>query len=151
MRQTCKLILVLMIGNFSDHPTAVLYAEDLRPPGYESSHSHNHNHRRKVVAEILATDEDMEDMTMVEDKEDALPRILTRHIRHDLKKLHISQGLVANYESQLVQFIDLWLEDLECLDHVYTKVISKNQFERYVLHTMSRYYGFHSFSKVCYV
>jgi hypothetical protein len=138
-----------LTGNFSEHPTAVLYAEDLRPPGYESCNSYNH---RKVAAEILITQEEddiaINDDDTVEDKQDILPQILTRHIRHDLKKLHISQGLVTNYELQLVQFIDLWLDDPKCLDHVYTKVISKNQFERYVLHTMSRYYGFHSFSKV---
>lgn len=75
--------------------------------------------------------------------------ILNRHIRHDLKKLHISQGLVSNYESQLIQFIDFWLDNIRDLTRVCLEiqVLSNNQFERYVLHTMSQYYGLNSFSK----
>jgi hypothetical protein len=134
-----------LIDNFSEHPTAVLYAEDLRPPGYESQSSYKF---RKAAAEILTTGEEEEDIALNEDTNDVSPQILTRHIRHDLKKLHISQGLVTSYEAHLIQFIDLWLDDPKCLKHVYIKINSKNQFERYVLHTMSRYYGLHSFSNV---
>jgi hypothetical protein len=77
-----------------------------------------------------------------------LPTILNRHIRHDLKKAHISEGLVCQFESRLIQFIDTWLEQPNNLDTSYLQLESKNQFERYVLHTISQYYGFCSFSKV---
>lgn len=122
-----------MIDNFSEHPQAVLYAEDLRPPGYSYKH---HD------ASIL------EGETIIEPIEPViLPTILSRHIRHDLKKAHISQGLVSNYESQLVEFIDVWLDNLELLDNICLEISSNNQFERYVLHTISQYYGLSSFSK----
>ncbi|CAO3656349.1 unnamed protein product [Mucor hiemalis] len=123
-------------NNFSEHPQAVLYAEDLRPPGYV----HKHHDASILLQNDLIIKNDAEKTIM--------PTILSRHIRHDLKKAHISQGLVNNFELQLIQFIDSWLEDPEDLSKVCLQVGSNNQFERYVLHTMSQYYGFCSFSKV---
>ncbi|KAF1800483.1 hypothetical protein V8B55DRAFT_1535704 [Mucor lusitanicus] len=132
-------------NTFSDHPSAVLYAEDLRPPGYEAK-------APKYDVGLISRDDSEEEEE--EEEEDqvqvhALPHNLPRHVRHDLKKAHISKGLVTAYESQLIQFIDLWLNDTQCLDNacLELRVVSNNQFERYVVHTMSRYYGFASFSK----
>lgn len=75
--------------------------------------------------------------------------ILSRHIRHDLKKSHISEGFVTNVESQLLKYIDSWLDDPTDLDNASfsIQVKSNNKFERYILHVMCRYYGFYSFSK----
>lgn len=126
----------MTVDNFSDHPQAVLYAEDLRPPGYVYKH---HD------ASILEGDDIVIEPTTVQPV--VLPTILSRHIRHNLKKTHISQGLVSKYESQFLEFIDNWLDDPERLDKVCLQIASENQFERYVLHTMSQYYGFQSFSK----
>lgn len=123
-------------NNFSEHPQAVLYAEDLRPPGYVHKH---HDASIFLQSDSIAVKDDAE-KTIV-------PTILSRHIRHDLKKAHISQGLVTNFESQLIQFIDAWLEDPDDLSKVCLQLGSNNQFERYVLHTMSQYYGFCSFSE----
>ncbi|KAL9554599.1 hypothetical protein MBANPS3_002741 [Mucor bainieri] len=136
---------------FSDHPSAVLYAEDLRPPGYEAK-------TPKYDVALISIDQDGDDSEEEADEEEeeketqqahALPHNLPRHVRHDLKKAHISKGLVTNYESRLIQFIDLWLNDTQCLDNacLEMQVVSNNQFERYVVHTMSRYYGLASFSK----
>ncbi|CEP10088.1 hypothetical protein [Parasitella parasitica] len=131
-------------NTFADHPLAVLYAEDLCPPGYEAKTP------KYDFGLILADQEDEEQVIIpkqqiVQVKAHNLPR----HVRHSLKKTHISKGLVTNYESQLIEFIDIWLNDVECLENACLKiyVASNNQFERYVLHTMSRYYGFSSFSK----
>ncbi|KAI8090717.1 hypothetical protein BDF21DRAFT_396154 [Thamnidium elegans] len=119
--------------NFSDHPQAVLYAEDLRPPGYIYKHCNTR---------ILEQD------TMIKSRpQHIVPTILNRHIRRDLKKTHISQGLVTKFESMLMEFIDTWLDDLEQLDNVYLQIASNNQFERYVVHTLSQYYGLESFSE----
>lgn len=136
---------------FSEHPSAVLYAEDLRPPGYERK-------APKYDVGLISTgqedeEKEEEEADNVEAKIHVLPHNLSRHVRHDLKKAHISKGLVTNYESQLIQFIDIWLNDTQCLENVCLEiqVVSNNQFERYVLHTMCRYYGFSSFSKYSYV
>lgn len=124
----------------------MLYAEDLRPPGYEAK-------APKYDVGLISRDDSEEEEE--EEEEDqvqvhALPHNLPRHVRHDLKKAHISKGLVTAYESQLIQFIDLWLNDTQCLDNacLELRVVSNNQFERYVVHTMSRYYGFASFSEL---
>lgn len=127
------------IDNFSEHPQAVLYAEDLRPPGYVHKH---HD------ASILLQQSDSSALVENDAEKTIVPTILSRHIRHDLKKAHISQGLVTNFESQLIEFIDTWLEDPDDMSKVCLQLGSNNQFERYVLHTMSQYYGFCSFSKV---
>ncbi|GAN06764.1 hypothetical protein MAM1_0135d06254 [Mucor ambiguus] len=133
-------------GTFSDHPSAVLYAEDLRPPGYEAK-------APKYDVGIISIDQEGDDSEEEEEEPEqvhTLPHNLSRHVRHDLKKAHISKGLVTNYESQLTQFIDQWLNDTHCLDNacLEMQVVSNNQFERYVVHTMSRYYGFVSFSEL---
>ncbi|KAL7310352.1 hypothetical protein PS15m_009865 [Mucor circinelloides] len=130
-------------NTFSDHPSAVLYAEDLRPPGYEAK-------APKYDVGLISLEQDDDDSEEEQQVQvHALPHNLSRHVRHDLKKAHISKGLVTNYESQLIQFIDIWLNDTQCLDNacLEIQVVSNNRFERYVLHTMSRYYGFASFSK----
>ncbi|CAO3639394.1 unnamed protein product [Mucor fragilis] len=134
-------------NTFSDHPSAVLYAEDLRPPGYDAK-------APKYDMGLIAIEQEGDESEQKEEQEQALvhalPHNLPRHVRHDLKKAHISKGLVTNYESQLIQFIDVWLNDTQCLDNacLQIQVVSNNQFERYVVHTMSRYYGFASFSEL---
>ncbi|KAI8066280.1 uncharacterized protein B0P05DRAFT_598928 [Gilbertella persicaria] len=132
-------------NTFSDHPSAVLYAEDLRPPGYHTNQPRKHH--QTITA--LSLDQEDQELTLNLIEKNATPQLLSRHVRHDLKKAHISQSLVTNYELQLIQFIDQWLNDLYALEHAYLKlqVASNNQFERYVLHTMSRYYGLYSFSQ----
>lgn len=103
---------------------------------------------------LIAIEQEGDESEQKEEQEQALvhalPHNLPRHVRHDLKKAHISKGLVTNYESQLIQFIDVWLNDTQCLDNacLQIQVVSNNQFERYVVHTMSRYYGFASFSEL---
>ncbi|CAO0803196.1 unnamed protein product [Mucor circinelloides] len=130
-------------NTFSDHPSAVLYAEDLRPPGYEAK-------APKYDVGLISLEQDDDDSEEEQQVQvHTLPHNLSRHVRRDLKKAHISKGLVTNYESQLIQFIDIWLNDTQCLDNacLEIQVVSNNRFERYVLHTMSQYYGFASFSK----
>lgn len=90
-------------------------------------------------------------MVIKEQVKTVLPTILSRHIRHDLKKAHISEGLVCNFEAQLMQFVDTWLDNPKDLDKACLQLQSKNQFERYVLHTIGQYYGFCSFSKVKFI
>ncbi|KAI7904017.1 uncharacterized protein BX663DRAFT_506124 [Cokeromyces recurvatus] len=137
-------------NNFLNHPSAVLYAEDLRPPGYNNQDYDKYE--LDVAASVLcSTDDDnlLFDGEGLEDNNVLLPHALSRNVRYNLKKTHVSKILVSNYESQLMQFINLWLDDLKCLDKAYLeiKVVSNNQFERYILHTMCRYYGLYSFSK----
>ncbi|GAA5808938.1 hypothetical protein MFLAVUS_002338 [Mucor flavus] len=120
-------------NNFSNHPQAVLYAEDLRPPGYI------YKHHDTLILE--------QDITIKSRPQHIAPTILNRHIRHDLKKTHISQGLVSKYESMLMEFIDAWLDNLEELENACLQIASNNQFERYVVHTLSQYYGLESFSE----
>ncbi|OBZ84286.1 hypothetical protein A0J61_07663 [Choanephora cucurbitarum] len=129
-------------NNFLDHPSAVLYAEDLRPPGYDDAPKK----KRQMFVDL---EEHHSDPSIIDEEEDKAYVPLSRHIRHDLKKAHISQSLVSNYELQLIQSITEWMKDIHALDNACFKiqVVSNNQFERYVLHTMSRYYGLYSFSE----
>ncbi|KAI8647762.1 hypothetical protein BD408DRAFT_407779 [Parasitella parasitica] len=132
-------------NTFADHPSAVLYAEDLRPPGYEA------NPPKYDIGLLVANqqDQDQEQATSTHQNVQEKAHNLSRRVRHSLKKTHISKSLITNYESQLIEFIHVWLNDVECLENACLKihVASNNQFERYVLHLMSRYYGFSSFSK----
>ncbi|KAI9472186.1 MAG: hypothetical protein EXX96DRAFT_542304 [Benjaminiella poitrasii] len=135
-------------NNFLNHPSAVLYAEDLRPPGYYGNGEHTSN--LEAAATILLSTDD-EHLLDDDDADTAafLPHILSRNSRYHLKKTHISRNLVSNYESELMLFINRWLDDPTCLDNVclQIQVISNNRFERCIVHTMCRHYGLCSFSQ----
>lgn len=137
-----------IIDTFLEHPNAVLYAEDLQPPGYKE---HDKGLYQTITEILSKNDNEMLLWDSHAMQKETIPQVLSRHIRHDLKKSHISQGFVTNYESQLLTYINSWLDDPTCLDNAYltVQVVSNNKFERYILHVMCRYYGFYSFSNDC--
>ncbi|KAI7864514.1 hypothetical protein BDF14DRAFT_1834038 [Spinellus fusiger] len=132
-------------NNFSDHPTAVLCTEDLRPPGYER--------RSRAPQWCLPA----LDQTEAEAEAEAVVVVshsrtapLSRHTRRDLKRSHLPMGIVSTYEEQILHFIQQqkllptgWREAHElCL----VWEIS-DRFVRWFVHAMCDYYGLASFSK----
>jgi hypothetical protein len=121
----------------------VLYAEDLRPPGYGTDKPLF----KWTDKADLALDTDT--TLVVDDGNDDITFLhLSRYMRHNLKRAQVPEGLVSTYESILVEFIDKWMDDPELLDTCFLELqVGSNRFERYVIHAMARYYGFYSFSK----
>ncbi|KAI8970710.1 hypothetical protein BDB01DRAFT_839922 [Pilobolus umbonatus] len=122
----------LINNHFLKHPSAVLYAEDMQPPGYTSHH---------LPLELLE-----QDIMSTVTQENATYRFLSRNRRYQLKTSHVSQSMIVKYESMLMRFIDTWIQDMHDLSHVCLQVEGANEFDRYWIHVMSRYYQLDSFS-----
>ncbi|KAH8553970.1 hypothetical protein BGW37DRAFT_517720 [Umbelopsis sp. PMI_123] len=94
-------------NNFTDHPFAIINPADLRPPGY-SDLPKFHWADDEAIANI--TSDDIDRMCRSQDLKSTTnstesPHSLHRSIRHDLRKSHIPEGLVAFYDEQIRQFM----------------------------------------------
>ncbi|KAJ2958444.1 hypothetical protein NQZ79_g6016 [Umbelopsis isabellina] len=94
-------------NNFTDHPFAKLNPADLRPPGY-AERPKFHWTDDEAIANVTSDDIDRAcrslELPPFSHTED--PHPLQRSVRHDLKKSHIPQGLVAFYDEQIRQFME---------------------------------------------
>ncbi|KAF7729577.1 hypothetical protein EC973_004252 [Apophysomyces ossiformis] len=138
-------------SNFSDHPSAVLFAEDLRPPGYGDRPTFHWVHDNEPVDELLEdvmSLQEEEQETVGEDDHTRLETMapLSRKARQMLKKSRVPKGLVSLYEQRLLTFMERWREgkaDVET--HLIFEI--GNPFKRWVIHLMCQYYRLSSFSK----
>ncbi|KAI8338981.1 hypothetical protein BC941DRAFT_263796 [Chlamydoabsidia padenii] len=105
-------------GRFTFHPCAILYEEDLVPPGYQQTNKPFWSHHSTSL--------------------------ISHRIHQGLKKQHVPQGMVRHYEQLLVDFI---LECDDDDDGSLMVLDIDNPFARFVIHTMCRYYQMESYSK----
>lgn len=93
-----------LLDNFTDHPFAKLNPTDLRPPGY-ADRPNFHWADDEAIANV--TSDDIDRLFFSQDMHNSTepPNALHRSIRHDLKKSHIPEGLVAFYDEQIRQFM----------------------------------------------
>ncbi|KAI9029567.1 hypothetical protein CLU79DRAFT_734648 [Phycomyces nitens] len=133
-------------NNFSENPVAVLYSEDLRPPGYN---------RSKNVFQWNSIALNEEEPESVEEDNQTIPIRntvvpLSRSVRKDLKRAHLPLGLVSSYEDQLMRFIATQQRrppgEVDAQDLCLVWEIS-DRFVRWFVHAMCDYYSLESFSK----
>ncbi|KAF9129043.1 hypothetical protein BGW39_004520 [Mortierella sp. 14UC] len=105
---------------FVHHPFAVLYQADLAFPGYDHDAPSFHWKYDSVIESLIRNNPPSsrrskaanaaEDKSTSEAAAAAMPqighRLLTRAQRKDIKKVHVPQGIVMQYEGELVNFLD---------------------------------------------
>ncbi|KAF9143729.1 hypothetical protein BG015_000316 [Linnemannia schmuckeri] len=118
------------IDKFVHHPFAVLYQADLAFPGYGHDAPSFHWKYDSVIESLIRNNPPSSRRSKVanatEEKSEptasaSVPqighRLLTRAQRKDIKKVHVPQGIVMQYEGELVNFLDqLTLSDDESDD-----------------------------------
>ncbi|KAG0280737.1 hypothetical protein BGZ96_001439, partial [Linnemannia gamsii] len=110
-----------MANKFVHHPFAVLYQADLAFPGYGHDAPSFHWKYDSVVESLIRNNppssrrsKAANDVSAADGKSEivasAAPqighRLLTRAQRKDIKKVHVPQGIVMQYEGELVNFLD---------------------------------------------
>ncbi|KAH7056847.1 hypothetical protein BKA57DRAFT_214939 [Linnemannia elongata] len=117
---------------FVHHPFAVLYQTDLAFPGYGHDAPSFHWKYDSVIESLIRNNppssrrskaanatEELSDATSSASAPQIGHRLLTRAQRKDIKKVHVPQGIVMQYEGELVNFLDqLTLSDDESEDSV---------------------------------
>lgn len=117
---------------FVHHPFAVLYQTDLAFPGYGHDAPSFHWKYDSVIESLIRNNppssrrskaanatEELSDATSSANAPQIGHRLLTRAQRKDIKKVHVPQGIVMQYEGELVNFLDqLTLSDDESEDSV---------------------------------
>ncbi|KAI8342793.1 hypothetical protein BC941DRAFT_413855 [Chlamydoabsidia padenii] len=118
-------------NHLKDNPAAVLYPEDLKPPGHPPSR-----------VSFLQWDMEDDDTTLDNNNDDDiyLPH-LTRQMRHGLKRHHIPEGWVMQYEQQLVNFLSRQDEN-----ELLTWEID-DSYLRWLAHAICRYHNVDSYSE----
>ncbi|KAF8943745.1 hypothetical protein BGZ47_005099 [Haplosporangium gracile] len=115
---------------FVHHPFAVLYQADLAFPGYGHDAPSFHWKYDSVIESLIRNNppssrrskaananEDKSEPTASANVPQIGHRLLTRAQRKDIKKVHVPQGIVMQYEGELVNFLDqLTLSDDESED-----------------------------------
>jgi hypothetical protein len=111
----------LRIDKFVHHPFAVLYQSDLAFPGYGHDAPSFHWKYDSVIESLIRNNppssrrsKAANDATASEGKSEVVAsaapqighRLLTRAQRKDIKKVHVPQGIVMQYEGELVNFLD---------------------------------------------
>ncbi|KAF9541974.1 hypothetical protein EC957_002534 [Mortierella hygrophila] len=104
---------------FVHHPFAVLYQADLAFPGYGQDAPSFHWKYDSVIESLIRNNppssrrskaanasEEMSDATPSASAPQIGHRLLTRAQRKDIKKVHVPQGIVMQYEGELVNFLD---------------------------------------------
>ena len=118
------------IDKFVHHPFAVLYQVDLAFPGYGHDAPSFHWKYDSVIESLIRNNppssrrskaanatEEMSEATPSASAPQIGHRLLTRAQRKDIKKVHVPQGIVMQYEGELVSFLDqLTLSDDESED-----------------------------------
>ncbi|KAI8089709.1 uncharacterized protein BX664DRAFT_333692 [Halteromyces radiatus] len=144
-------------NNLKDNPLAVLYTEDLKPPGHQQNSSPNTKY-----LEWQSLPENMkEDMEMIkyqdntkDDNKTTLPS-LTRQMRIGLKKHHIPEGWITFYEQQLLQFLSQQRQYHQEQDVTLLKNNNNNtliweiddSYLRFIGHAICRYYNVNSYTE----
>ncbi|KAL0075702.1 hypothetical protein J3Q64DRAFT_1840313 [Phycomyces blakesleeanus] len=132
-------------NNFSENPVAVLYSEDLRPPGYSRS-------KNIFQWNNIAINEEEPESVEEENQHVPIRSIvpLSRSVRKDLKRAHLPLGLVSSYEDQLMRFIATQQRrppgEVDAQDLCLVWEIS-DRFVRWFVHAMCDYYNLESFSE----
>lgn len=117
----------MRIDKFVHHPFAVLYQADLAFPGYGHDAPSFHWKYDSVIESLIRNNPPSSRRSKAanatEETSEAAPsasapqighRLLTRAQRKDIKKVHVPQGIVMQYEGELVNFLDqLTLSDYE--------------------------------------
>ncbi|KAI9301080.1 hypothetical protein BJ944DRAFT_272017 [Cunninghamella echinulata] len=142
-------------NQFNDHPYAVLYEDDLCIPGYPQVDAFwTHPDVILLMDESDYYDENgdfiMNELDLYisssspSNLKDNNHINIPHHVRQDLKKQHIPQGVVFHYEQQLINFINNYDNHHESSDLIWSM---DNSYIRFLLHQMSRYYQLESYSE----
>ncbi|ORX60390.1 hypothetical protein DM01DRAFT_1332549 [Hesseltinella vesiculosa] len=90
-------------NHLSQHPLAILYKEDLMMPGYVESGPF------WSQPEIMALVEDEELFDMAQAFHQQVVQVNSSHLPHSamrsLRKKHVPQGMIAEYEQELMEFL----------------------------------------------
>ncbi|CAO3633645.1 unnamed protein product [Cunninghamella blakesleeana] len=149
-------------NQFNNHPCAILYEDDLYLPGYP--HMDTFWTNPDVVWLIEESDfyDDNGDLIMNEFDIYISPSSTTtttttthhsdngifipHHIRQDLKKQKIPQGMILHYEQQLIDNINNKYNGNNMDEDDDLTFPVDNPYVRFLLHQMCRYYQLKSFS-----
>lgn len=108
-----QLLLQTLLDKFIHHPMAVLYAVDMPFPGYGHDAPSFHWKYDAMIDSLIRNNPPSSRRSKVaEDDEPANSgpmighRCLSRAQRKDIKKVHVPQGIVMQYEGELVGFLD---------------------------------------------
>ncbi|SAM03575.1 hypothetical protein [Absidia glauca] len=135
-------------NHLKDNPKAVLYQEDLKPPGHQHSSS-------SISFLQWQWDSDGEDdlaLTENDFDNDSNGPHLTRQMRHGLKRHHIPEGWVMQYEKELLDYLsrrqhqDKPDEGLSQHHKTLTWEID-DSYLRWIVHAICRYYNVDSYSE----
>ncbi|KAF9389765.1 hypothetical protein CPC16_005583 [Podila verticillata] len=99
---------------FIHHPMAVLYAVDMPFPGYGHDAPSFHWKYDAMIDSLIRNNPPSSRRSKVANEDDDVTasgpmighRCLTRAQRKDIKKVHVPQGIVMQYEGELVGFLD---------------------------------------------
>ncbi|KAI7830179.1 hypothetical protein BC939DRAFT_301401 [Gamsiella multidivaricata] len=101
---------------FVHHPFAVLYQVDLPFPGYDRDAPSFHWKHDATIESLISNNPPSSRRSKPVSLADDVPpsptgpaighRLLTRAQRKDIKKVHVPQGIVMQYEGELVSFLD---------------------------------------------
>ncbi|KAI8097545.1 uncharacterized protein BX664DRAFT_326653 [Halteromyces radiatus] len=128
-------------GNFTNHPFAVLYEDDLYPPGYQDLTTAFWT--RPDIASLYSDDEYLLDSSCSDGTTLSMIKhhssIISHHVHKELKKQHIPQGIVLHYEHQLINFKEG--------DQSTLAWSINDPFIRFVIHIMCHYHHLESHSE----
>lgn len=110
----CSTTILTHLDKFIHHPMAVLYAVDMPFPGYGHDAPSFHWKYDAMIDSLIRNNPPSSRRSKVaNENDDAITsgpmighRCLTRAQRKDIKKVHVPQGIVMQYEGELVGFLD---------------------------------------------
>ncbi|ORZ18060.1 hypothetical protein BCR42DRAFT_413066 [Absidia repens] len=141
-------------AQFTHHPCAVLYEDDLYSPGYHPTKEALWS-QPEIAAWFLDMNDDDDcffsmNTTYVADDITQQYTTISHRTHQDLKRKHVPSGFVFHYERALNDFITHGGSNSN-LDPNYSRAFEvNNPFDRFVIHTMCRFHGIESYSKIPY-
>ncbi|ORZ22381.1 hypothetical protein BCR42DRAFT_406073 [Absidia repens] len=148
-------------NHLKDNPAAILFPEDLKPPGHQHSTSrilHFQGQLEDGVEDDTIAIDDIGDTDIENNYNDLsvtdLPS-LTRQMRYGLKRQHIPEGWVSYYEQQLLEFLSQMR--LQCQQQTKQHTSEQNDntliweiedsYLRWLVHAICRYHNVNSYSE----
>ncbi|CAO3598681.1 unnamed protein product [Absidia cylindrospora] len=143
-------------AQFTHHPCAVLYEDDLYSPGYHPMKEALWS-QPEIAAWFLDTEDDDDDRlfsmktTYVADGISQQYTTISHRIHQDLKRKHVPSGFVFHYEQALNDFITHGDSNSNINPDYSMAFEVNNPFDRFVIHTMCRFHSIESYSKILYI
>ncbi|KAK9762502.1 hypothetical protein K7432_011702 [Basidiobolus ranarum] len=98
-----------VIDHFTYLPQAILNPKDLVPPGYPVEAPRFHFKYDRAMEQLLQHsfihDIDLRTIERSPSKYPESQRYIDRSIRRELKKAHVSEGVVEKYEFEIIEFV----------------------------------------------